>query len=395
MNRKVNQALNFSDLRELARKKLPRGLFEFVDRGTEDEISLKDNRRAYDSIRLVPRVLRNVSHRTQACEILGKRSTMPIAIAPTGAAGLLWFEGEIAIAKAALQAGIPFTLSTSSIVSMERVASEAGGRLWFQLYMWPDRQMSYRLIERAYSAGYEALIVTVDGSVSTNREYNTRNGFSLPMKVNRKNFIDVMQHPSWFFSVFARYLYRDGIPVLENYPEELRRKLTESQGKSKNIPVPKNDSLTWDDLRDLRKMWKGPLLLKGVLHPDDAKRAVNCGVDGIIVSNHGGRNLDSSVAPIVALPRIAEQVNGRVELFLDSSVTRGSDVVKAIAMGAKAVFIGRAPLWGVSAGGTEGVNVALSIFQEEIGRVMGLAGCSSLDDVAGMVEDGAIHHQPF
>lgn len=395
MNRKVNQALNFSDLRELARKKLPRGLFEFVDRGTEDEISLKDNRRAYDSIRLVPRVLRNVSHRTQACEILGKRSTMPIAIAPTGAAGLLWFDGEIAIAKAALQAGIPFTLSTSSIVSMERVASEAGGRLWFQLYMWPDRQMSYRLIERAYSAGYEALIVTVDGSVSTNREYNTRNGFSLPMKVNRKNFIDVMQHPSWFFSVFARYLYRDGIPVLENYPEELRRKLTESQGKSKNIPVPKNDSLTWDDLRDLRKMWKGPLLLKGVLHPDDAKRAVNCGVDGIIVSNHGGRNLDSSVAPIVALPRIAEQVNGRVELFLDSSVTRGSDVVKAIAMGAKAVFIGRAPLWGVSAGGTEGVNVALSIFQEEIGRVMGLAGCSSLDDVAGMVEDGAIHHQPF
>ena len=395
MNRKVNQALNFSDLRELARKKLPRGLFEFVDRGTEDEISLKDNRRAYDSIRLVPRVLRNVSHRTQACEILGKRSTMPIAIAPTGAAGLLWFDGEIAIAKAALQAGIPFTLSTSSIVSMERVASEAGGRLWFQLYMWPDRQMSYRLIERAYSAGYEALIVTVDGSVSTNREYNTRNGFSLPMKVNRKNFIDVMQHPSWFFSVFARYLYRDGIPVLENYPEELRRKLTESQGKSKNIPVPKNDSLTWDDLRDLRKMWKGPLLLKGVLHPDDAKRAVNCGVDGIIVSNHGGRNLDSSVAPIVALPRIAEQVNGRVELFLDSSVTRGSDVVKAIAMGAKAVFIGRAPLWGVSAGGTEGVNVALSIFQEEIDRVMGLAGCSSLDDVAGMVEDGAIHHQPF
>ena len=395
MNRKVNQALNFSDLRELARKKLPRGLFEFVDRGTEDEISLKDNRRAYDSIRLVPRVLRNVSHRTQACEILGKRSTMPIAIAPTGAAGLLWFDGEIAIAKAALQAGIPFTLSTSSIVSMERVASEAGGRLWFQLYMWPDRQMSYRLIERAYSAGYEALIVTVDGSVSTNREYNTRNGFSLPMKVNRKNFIDVMQHPSWFFSVFARYLFRDGIPVLENYPEELRRKLTESQGKSKNIPVPKNDSLTWDDLRDLRKMWKGPLLLKGVLHPDDAKRAVNCGVDGIIVSNHGGRNLDSSVAPIVALPRIAEQVNGRVELFLDSSVTRGSDVVKAIAMGAKAVFIGRAPLWGVSAGGTEGVNVALSIFQEEIGRVMGLAGCSSLDDVAGMVEDGAIHHQPF
>ena len=312
MNRKVNQALNFSDLRELARKKLPRGLFEFVDRGTEDEISLKDNRRAYDSIRLVPRVLRNVSHRTQACEILGKRSTMPIAIAPTGAAGLLWFDGEIAIAKAALQAGIPFTLSTSSIVSMERVASEAGGRLWFQLYMWPDRQMSYRLIERAYSAGYEALIVTVDGSVSTNREYNTRNGFSLPMKVNRKNFIDVMQHPSWFFSVFARYLYRDGIPVLENYPEELRRKLTESQGKSKNIPVPKNDSLTWDDLRDLRKMWKGPLLLKGVLHPDDAKRAVNCGVDGIIVSNHGGRNLEIAHSSV-------QWIRLRTSIFQDMS----------------------------------------------------------------------------
>ncbi|MGI4815508.1 MAG: alpha-hydroxy acid oxidase [Janthinobacterium lividum] len=371
----LKYAHNINDLREQARRVLPRGLFEFVDRGTEDERALLANRAAFDAITFRPRVLRNVAQRTQATEFFGKPSAMPIAVAPTGAAGLLWFDGEIAIARAAAAAGIPFTLSTASIVSMERVAAGAGGTLWFQLYMWPDRQMSYRLIERVQAAGYEALIVTVDTAASPNREFNLRNGFALPMRLTRRNIVDVMRHPGWFFNVFARYMMRSGMPMLENYPEELRMKLTGPDGKR---IMPKNDSLDWSDLRELRKRWKGPLMIKGVLHPDDATLAIECGVDAIIVSNHGGRNLDSSIPPMLALPDIVERVNGRVDVMLDSSIRRGSDVAKALALGAKGAFVGRAPLWGVAAAGEPGATFALRILHDEIERVMGLLGCADL-----------------
>lgn len=369
---------NIDDLRRRARRVLPRGLFEFVDRGTEDETALPAIARAFDRIRFQPRVLVDVSRISTHTCLFGAASAMPCVVAPTGAAGLLWYEGEIALARAARAVGIPFTLSTASIVSMERVASEAGGRLWFQLYMWPDRAMSYELVDRARAAGYEALVVTVDTVVTPNREYNLRNGFSLPMRITRRNAVDVALHAGWFFNVFARYLLRSGMPRFENYPQQLRRSIAAGPA---NKRMPKNDSLTWDDLRELRRRWDGPLILKGVLHPQDAVQALRCGVDAVVVSNHGGRNLDASAVPIEVLPQVVDAAAGRMEVFVDSGFTRGSHVAKAIALGAKGVLLGRAPLWGVAAAGEPGAARALQVVQEELQRVMALCGCREVADL--------------
>jgi isopentenyl diphosphate isomerase/L-lactate dehydrogenase-like FMN-dependent dehydrogenase len=365
-------AHNLADLRQLAKRALPKGLFEFVDRGTENEVALRTMREAIERVMLRPRVLVDVSHRQQQVDFFGRPSTSPMVVAPTGAAGLLWFDGEIEIARAAARLGIPFALSTASIASMERVAEGAGGRLWFQLYMWPDRSLSMELVERARKAGYEALIVTVDTPVTPNREYNKHNGFSLPMRITRRNAWDVALHPRWFLNVFARYMMRSGIPTLENYPESLRTRLNQAQS-----PL-KCDSLTWDDLRDIRKRWDGPLIVKGILRVEDALQAKACGVDAILVSNHGGRNLDASVPPFVVLPEIVDRVGPGVDVFVDGGFNRGGDIVKAIALGAKGVFVGRAPLWGVAADGEPGAHLALSILRDEIDRVLAFTGSPDL-----------------
>jgi len=367
---------NIDDLRDRARHVLPKGLFEFVDRGTEDDHALRALRSAFDRIAFKTRVLVDVSQCSLTARLLGVESRMPVIVAPTGAAGLLSFDGEIAVAKAAASAGIPFTLSTASIVSMERVAEAAGGDLWFQLYMWPERAMSYQLLDRARSAGYRALMVTVDTAVTPNREYNRRNGFSIPMRFTRRNMVDVARHPSWFFKVFARYLLRSGVPTLENYPDQLRRSLTDSPVGARRLP--KNDSLNWDDFRELRKRWSGPLILKGVLHPEDAALARNCGADAVIVSNHGGRNLDASIPPIEALPAVLDRVGSSIDVYVDSGFRRGADVAKALALGAQAVMVGRAPLWGVAVAGEAGAARALTILREELERVMCLLGCPSI-----------------
>ena len=370
---------NIDDLRERARRALPRGLFEFVDRGTEDERAVPEIRRAFEQIALRPRVLVDVSGCSLERQFFGAPSRMPFAVAPTGAAGLLWLDGEVAVARAAAAAGVPFTLSTASIVSMERVAAEAGGRLWFQLYMWPDRSMSYELVDRARASGYEALMVTVDTAVTPNREYNQRNGFSLPLKITRQNAVDVALHPGWFFNVFARYLLRSGVPRFENYPDKLRRSLADAPAGRR---MPKNDSLTWEDLRELRKRWDGPLILKGVLTPEDADMARRCGADAVIVSNHGGRNLDASIPPIEVLPQVLDRVGRDMEVYVDSGFRRGSDIVKALALGARGVLVGRAPLWGVAAAGETGAARALQILGEETARVMGLLGCPDVDQLS-------------
>jgi isopentenyl diphosphate isomerase/L-lactate dehydrogenase-like FMN-dependent dehydrogenase len=373
-------AYSVADLRNIAKAKLPKGLFEFVDRGTEDEQALKNNRQGFERITVRPRVLVDVSKRSMKTRMAGQETSMPLAVAPTGAAGLLWFDGEIEIARAAAKIGIPFTLSTASIISMERVAEEAGGRLWFQLYMWPDKNMSYQLVDRVKAAGYEALIVTVDTAMTPNREYNRRNGFTLPLQITHKNAFDVARHPEWLISVFLRYLMRSGIPTLENYPDGLKQKLTDRK-PGQQIGLPKNDSLSWSDLKELRKRWPGTLMVKGILHPDDAAMAVECGADAIVVSNHGGRNLDIAIPTIEALPDIVERVGGKVDVLLDSGVQRGSDIFKALALGAKGVFAGRAPLWGVTAAGEAGAHRALDMLREELDRIMGFTGCLSLSDI--------------
>ncbi|WP_431284806.1 alpha-hydroxy acid oxidase [Humitalea sp. 24SJ18S-53] len=369
-------AYNAHDVRRKARQRLPRGLFDFVDRGAEDEFALDANRQAFRDIKLVPRVLANVSGRDPATSLFGQAVSAPIVVAPTGAAGLLWFEGEIALARAAAKAGLPFTLATGSLTAMERVAAEAGGNLWFQLYMWPDRSMSHALVERARKAGFKALVVTVDTAVPSNREYNLRSGFTVPFRFTSKNIVDVALHPRWLCGVLGRYLLTTGMPRYRNYPTDMQQKMTAApMGKA----MPKADSLSWDDLRDLRRLWSGQLLIKGVLHPADAEAAVACGVDGIIVSNHGGRVLDAAIPPVMALPAILERVAGRVPVLLDSGITRGSDVVKALALGAKAVLVGRAPLWGVATGGQAGAEQILAILKEETRRVMGQVGSRTVD----------------
>ena len=375
----VHQAYNIADLRKMALRRVPHGLFEFVDRGTEDEVSLRHNRAIFEGIRLKPRNLVDVSKRSQEVTLFGKKHKMPIIIAPTGTAGLMWYEGEIALARAAAEAGVPFTLATGSMTAMEKVAEQAGGTLWFQLYMWPDRSLSHKLVERAKAAGYEALVVTVDGVVPGNREYNLRNGFTIPFTFTRGNITDVLLHPRWMLGVLARYLVTTGMPRYQNYPTDIKYRITAGpMGRSSM----RNDSLNWDDLRALRKLWPHRLLVKGLLHPQDALMAADCGADGVIVSNHGGRNLDTVISPIEALPEVADAVGKRVAVLVDSGFRRGTDVVKALAMGAHAVQIGRATLYGVAAGGEEGARRAISIFRGEIDRVIALLGCNSISELS-------------
>lgn len=388
MKDRTLNAYNIADLRELARKRLPKGLFEFVDRGTEDEVSLRHNRAIFERIRFKPRTLIDVSGRTQEVTLFGKRHKMPVGIAPTGTAGLWWYEGEIALARAAAAAGIPFTLATGSMTAMEKVAERAGGTLWFQLYLWPDRSLSHKLVQRAKAAGFEALMVTVDGAVAGNREYNLRNGFTVPFKFTRRNVTDVLMHPRWLLGILARYVLTTGMPRYENYPSELKNKITaRPMGRS----MMKSDSLDWDDLRTLRKLWPGTLMVKGILHPQDAILAADCGADGVVVSNHGGRNLDGAVSPLEVLPEIVDAVGTRIAVLVDSGFRRGSDVVKGLALGAKAVLLGRSTLYGIGAGGQAGAARALAIFREEIDRVMALIGARNV----GELSPEFLHAQDF
>jgi isopentenyl diphosphate isomerase/L-lactate dehydrogenase-like FMN-dependent dehydrogenase len=378
----LDRCLNVFDLRAAAKRRLPRGVFEFVDRGSEDEVALRNNRAAFERIKLRHRALVDVSGRSMTTTLFGKPVSMPLAIAPTGAAGLCWHEGELELAKAAAKAKIPFTLATSAMTSMEKIAQEAGpgagGRLWFQLYVWNRRDLSYQLIERANRAGFEALIVTVDTIVPPNREYNTHNGFLLPFHPTVRFTADVMRHPRWVASVLMRYLTTIGMPRFENFPEPYRRAI---RTEADTHEVMRQDSLCWDDIRKFRDTWPGILMLKGINRPDDAVRALQYGVDGIIVSNHGGRNMDSVVASIDALPEIAEAVGERGTVLLDSGVRRGSDIAKALAMGAKAVLAGRAMLYGTAVGGEAGASKAITMIREELDKAMAYTGCRSVDEV--------------
>lgn len=375
----VDKCYNIADLREMALRRVPKGLFEFVDRGTEDEVSLRNNRAVFERIRLKPRVLNDVSKRTQEVTLFGKRHKMPVTIAPTGTAGLMWYEGELALARAAAEAGIPFTLATGSMTAMEKVAQEAGGTLWFQLYMWPDRSLSHKLVERARAAGYEALVVTVDGVVPGNREYNLRNGFTIPFTFTRKNITDVLMHPRWLFGVLARYLATTGMPRYQNYPTDIKHRITAGpMGRSSM----RTDSLSWDDLRALRKLWPHKLMVKGILHPQDAMMAVDSGADGVIVSNHGGRNLETAISPMEVLSDVVDAVGKRAAVLIDSGFRRGTDIIKALALGAHAVQIGRSTLYGVAAGGEAGARRAISIFRGEIDRVLAQLGCNSIAELS-------------
>lgn len=376
----LDNCYNIFDMREAAKRRLPRGIFEFVDRATEDHLAVTENRAGFQDIKLRHRALVDVSGRATKTMLFGKEVSLPMIIAPTGAAGLCWYRGELQLAKAAAKAGIPFAMSTASMTAMEEVAEQAGGRLWFQLYVWKRRDLSYQVIERAKKAGYEALVVTVDSAVSPNREYNARNGFSAPLKPNLRMAVDIALHPTWSLGVMGRYLRTTGMPKQENFPPEFQESIT--RGVGDRADGMRRDSLTWEDVKKFREIWPGPLLLKGVNRVDDALKAINHGVDGIIVSNHGGRNMDSAPATIRVLPEIAEAVGDKATVILDSGVRRGSDIVKALALGAKAVLTGRATLYGTAVAGEAGAAKAIQVIQTEMDKTMAYTGCNSVDEIS-------------
>ena len=368
---------NIADLRSRARRRLPLGVWEYLERGVEDERGMARNRAALDTITYTPRVLRNVESVDTRTTILGRRSAFPLAVAPTGAAGLVWFEGDKALARAAARRSVPFVVSSASTLDFEQIWS-AGDAPWFQLYMWENRDLSFAVLERAAALGCEVLFVTLDMPVPPNREYLLRNGFGTPFRLNARNTLDILAHPRWLAGVMGRYAFSGGVPSQANLPNTLRNKVTQSASPGALF---KQDNLVWEDLAAIRSVWPGKLVLKGVLHPADAERAAKAGADGIVVSNHGGRSLDGSPASIDALPRIVDAIGGDVEILFDSGIRRGSDIVKALALGATAVMAGRATLYGLGAAGQAGVERAIDLLYQEMRNTMALLGITSVTQI--------------
>jgi (S)-mandelate dehydrogenase len=371
----VKQAYCVDDLRLAARRRLPRAIFDLFDGGAEDEGTMRENRAAFDRVRLLPKVLVDVSRVDPSSTILDAPAKLPIAIAPTGAVGFGWQGGDVAIAHAAAAYGIPYALSTSGTASIERVAREAPGRLWFQAYIFRKREFTMQLVQRAREAGYEALMITVDLPVGGKRERDFRNDMSLPFRITRRNFLDFASRPSWALSMLLR-----GAPVMENLIGYTPEKVS-STGLVSLAGRNYDPSFDWDGLKAIRDAWPRKLIVKGVVRPDDAERLVAMGCDAIVVSNHGGRQLDGGIATLEALPAVVRAVGSRVSVMVDGGVRRGAHVVKALALGARAVLIGRATLYGVCAAGEPGALRALEILRDEFMRSMQLCGARSVSEI--------------
>lgn len=380
------RCFNTEDLRLAARRRLPRGLYEFVERGTEDDLAIGANRAALERIRLRPRMLVDCSGRSQATELVGRVHPMPVAVAPMGAAGLMWHHGELAAAQAAAKLGIPYALATAAMTPMEIIAEKAGGRLWFQLYVRAEPEITRAMVERARAAGFEGLVVTIDMPVLPNREFNQRNGFGLPFRVTARSMADVARRPGWAFGVLGRYLATTGMPRYENYPDGERGRIT---GGGPSRAALRTDSMTWEDLRRLRDLWPGTFIVKGILRGEDGLRACEAGADAVVVSNHGGRNLDGVVPAIDVLGEVVAAIDGRVPVLFDSGIRRGSDIVKALALGAQGVLVGRPVLWGTAVAGAAGAEHALRLLHRELDLTQALLGCASLADIdRSILHDG-------
>lgn len=360
--------LNPDDWRHEARRRLPRFVFDYVDGAADDGLCLRRNRTDLDAITLQPRVLRDTSVIDTGVNIFGRRWAMPVGVAPTGLNGLIRPEGDGLLASAAAGADIPFTLSTASNQRLEQVRAVApGGEQWMQLYVM-HRELAARIVRRAAAAGYRALVLTVDVPVSGNRELDSRNGFRLPFRPTARLAWDVGTHPRW-----ALQIARHGAPDFANLrPDEGEPASAAAQAAL--LARAMDRTLVWQHLAWLRELWKGPLLLKGILHADDARRAVEQGADGVIVSNHGGRQLDAAPSAISALPAVVSAVSGRIPVFMDGGIRRGSDVAKALAFGATAVFVGRPLLYALAARGGDGASAWLQSLRDDLVRTMVLLG---------------------
>jgi isopentenyl diphosphate isomerase/L-lactate dehydrogenase-like FMN-dependent dehydrogenase len=351
-------------LRALARKRLPRMVFDMVDGAAGDEITMRANEAALAAFELSPKLLEGAPTRDQSVELFGAKLRSPVIIGPTGLAGLLWPHAELAAARAAARFGTIYCTSHASTATMEEIGAATPGPKWMQIFLYKDRGLTAEFTARAAAAGYKGLILTVDNQVMAGRDRDARNGMSFPLRWGPRSMFDFLSRPGWLLR-----MAQTPSPTFVNYGE--RTSIIAFGALMKEQLDPDVD---WSDVDRLRKQWRGPLLIKGLLHPDDAREAVSRGADGVIVSNHGGRQLDGAVASIRALPRMVEAVGGRAPVLIDGGFRRGVDVVKALALGARAVMIGRPHLWGVACAGEDGVFCVLELFQREIDRALALGG---------------------
>ena len=371
------QGYSIDAMRKLARAALPRPIFDFADGAAEDEYTLQRNEKAFDGVELVPRPLRSAAQRDLSITLFGKTLSMPVIIGPTGLSGLYWPDGERCTARAAQAAGTAFCLSHGSVCALEELAATGAAPRWMQVFIFRDRGFTRELAERAAAAGYDALVLTIDNQLLGNRERDIRNGFSIPPRFSLPTLAGMALKGGWLWRMrkelkritFGNYVRPGESSDIKNLA-----------GRMASLLDP---SMSWEDVDTVRKIWPGPLILKGILSPEDAKIAIERGVDGIVVSNHGGRQLDGTPATLDALPRVAEAVAQRIPILLDGGVRRGVDVVKALALGADACLIGRPQLWGLAVAGEPGVAHVLDIFRSEIDRVMGLCGISRVADIGG------------
>jgi L-lactate dehydrogenase (cytochrome)/(S)-mandelate dehydrogenase len=370
-----DRAINIEDLRRMAKRRLPRIAFDFIEGGVEDERSIVRNEASFSRHRLVPRYLVDVSRRNQSAVLFDRTYASPFGIAPTGLAALFRPGADLMLAEEATVANIPFVMSGASTASIEAAAKIAPAHTWYQLYMARERTISEDLIRRARDAGFSTLVLTVDVPVSPKRERNIRNGFGLPLRLNPSTILEALAHPAWI----ADYL-RHGMPRFDNWASYAAAD-ADAQTVAGLFATQTPATLTWRDLEEFRRLWPRHLVVKGIMHPADAARAAAIGVDGIIVSNHGGRQLDQAPAPLEVFPAIRNSVGDKVTLMLDGGVRRGADILVALCHGARFIFVGRATLYGAAADGLRGVRKAIEILRREIDLVMGQIGCPSLEEL--------------
>ncbi|MCU1439272.1 MAG: alpha-hydroxy-acid oxidizing protein [Rhodoglobus sp.] len=372
VERRLARAATIDDLKEVARRVAPRAVFDYVDGGAEGEVGLRRSLAAFDRVEFEPRVLQDVSDVDTTIDIFGVQSALPVIVGPTGYSRMMHHTGERAVARAAQRAGVPYVLSTMGTTSIEEVASAApGGRRWFQLYFWADRRVTDQLVARAEASGYDTLVVTADVPVSGSRLRDARNGMTLPPALTVRTLLDGATHPSWWTNFLTR--------------ETLKFASMSMWEKPLASPADRmfDPSTTIDEIARIRKMWSGKLVVKGILHPADAIAVAEVGADAIVVSDHGGRQLDRSPVPLERLPIIRDAIGPELAVFLDGGVRSGSDVAAAICLGADAVLLGRAYLYGLMAGGERGVDRVLSLLGEELTRTMQLLGVRTVSALAG------------
>jgi len=388
----LQKLLSIKDFEREAKKRLPKAVFEYVRGGTEDEVSLSANRAVFDHLVFRARGLRDVSTRNQGVTVLGQQYASPFGFAPTGVNAIVCHDCDTKLATEATRSRLPYIVSGASNVAIETLAKLAP-HCWYQGYFPGDRTRIGNIADRLDAAGVRTIVVTIDTCVGANRENNQRNDFTIPFQLTAKLIGSGLMHPRWLFEVFSKTMLTTGTPRFLNMYETMGPSITENTTDGFRAG---RDRLTWEDLKWLRERWKGQLIVKGVMHPQDAELAAATGMDALIVSNHGGRQLDSAIAPLQALPEIVRSVPETLPVFVDGGFRRGTDVLKALALGATLVFMGRPQLYGAAVAGSAGIARVVDIFRSEIDRDMALLGCKAIGEVTSdlVIARGAPHKQP-